>query len=121
MGAETKAQVMLGAEHFTAKGLIIEEYNWLEVFHYEKWCDSVLPPLSKGEEFQPILSMTDGETKAPPLLSEADLITKMDQNGIGTDATIHEHIKTVQERQYAYKQNQSFLPTPVGVSLVDAY
>ena len=65
--------------------------------------------------------MTDGETKPPQLLSEADLITKMDQNGIGTDATIHEHIKTVQERQYAVKQNQNFLPTPVGVSLVEAY
>jgi DNA topoisomerase-3 len=36
-------------------------------------------------------------------LTEADLITKMDQNGIGTDATIHEHIKTVQERGYAAK------------------
>ncbi len=49
--------------------------------------------------------MPEGETKAPPLLSESDLIGKMDQNGIGTDATIHEHIKTVQERQYAVKQN----------------
>jgi DNA topoisomerase-3 len=47
--------------------------------------------------------MTDGETKAPTLLTESDLISKMDQNGIGTDATIHEHIKTVQERNYAFK------------------
>ena len=49
--------------------------------------------------------MTDGETKAPMPLTEADLISKMDTNGIGTDATIHEHIKTVQERNYAVKQN----------------
>ena len=95
VGSETKANVMLGGELFHVKGLIIEEYNWLEVFPYEKWSDSVLPPLVKGEEFQPHLTMTDGETKPPPLLSEADLISKMDQNGIGTDATIHEHIKTV--------------------------
>ena len=27
----------------------------------------------------------------------------MDRNGIGTDATIHEHIKTIQERGYAVK------------------
>jgi DNA topoisomerase III len=51
-----------------------------------------------------VLQMIDGETKPPTLLSESDLISKMDQNGIGTDATIHEHIKTVQERNYAYKQ-----------------
>ena len=75
----------------------------MDVFHYEKWSDAVLPPLNKNEEFVPALSMQDGETKAPPLLTEADLIGKMDTNGIGTDATIHEHIKTVQERNYAVK------------------
>ena len=121
IGNETKVDVQLGSEIFIAKGLIIEEQNWLEVFPFEKWSDTVLPQIAKGEEFVPNLSMTDGETKPPQLLTEADLISKMDQNGIGTDATIHEHIKTVQERHYAVKQYQSFVPTPVGVSLVEAY
>lgn len=48
--------------------------------------------------------MKDGETSPPTLLTEADLINKMDQNGIGTDATIHEHIKHIQERNYVVKQ-----------------
>jgi DNA topoisomerase-3 len=121
VGSETKVEVMLGGELFTAKGLIIEEYNWLEVFHYEKWSDTDLPPIQKGEEFTPDLKMLDGKTSSPSLLTEADLIGKMDTNGIGTDATIHEHIKTVLERNYAVKQNQHFLPTPVGVNLVEAY
>ena len=95
IGNETKVDVQLGSEIFIAKGLIIEEQNWLEVFPFEKWSDTVLPQIAKGEEFVPNLSMTDGETKPPQLLTEADLISKMDQNGIGTDATIHEHIKTV--------------------------
>ena len=121
VGSETKVDVALGGELFSVKGLIIEEYNWLEIFHYEKWSDTVLPPIQKGEEFNPDLSMIDGKTSAPSLLTEADLITKMDSNGIGTDATIHEHIKTVLERNYAVKQSQNFLPTPVGVNLVEAY
>lgn len=95
VGAETRIDVTCGGENFYAKGLLIEELNWLDVFPYEKWSDSILPPLTKGEEFKPNLSIADNETKAPPLLSESDLIAKMDQNGIGTDATIHEHIKTV--------------------------
>jgi DNA topoisomerase III len=45
VGSETKVDVALGSEIFTAKGLIIEEQNWLEVFHYEKWSDSVIPSI----------------------------------------------------------------------------
>jgi DNA topoisomerase-3 len=51
IGAETKIEVLCGGEHFSAKGILIEELNWLDVFPYEKWSDSVLPPVNKGEEF----------------------------------------------------------------------
>ncbi|CDW85516.1 dna topoisomerase [Stylonychia lemnae] len=124
IGSETKIDLTIGDELFTAKGLIIEEKNWLEVFTFDTWSDTYLPQMVKGEQFDinnRNLTIADGETQAPPLLSESDLITKMDQNGIGTDATIHEHIKTVQERHYAYKQNQSFIPTPMGINLIEAY
>lgn len=40
--------------------------------------------------------MHEGETTAPPMLTEAELIRKMDDNGIGTDATIATHIQTIQ-------------------------
>ena len=48
--------------------------------------------------------MIDGRTRPPTLLSEADLISMMDQNGIGTDATIAQHIQTLLNRQYAEKK-----------------
>ena len=83
------------------------------------------------------ISMTSGTTTAPPFLSEADLIGTMDKNGIGkprfkkcmklisllgTDATIHEHIKKVVDREYAIKRrDQSFEPTPLGLSLVEGF
>ena len=41
------------------------------------------------------LSIQEGKTTPPSKLTEADLITKMDENGIGTDATIHEHINNI--------------------------
>jgi DNA topoisomerase-3 len=34
-------------------------------------------------------------THAPSHLNEADLLALMDDNGIGTDATMHEHIKKI--------------------------
>jgi len=47
-----------------------------------------------------------GVTKPPFPLSENELIQKMDKNGIGTDATIHEHIKKIQVRGYCEKVGQ---------------
>lgn len=47
--------------------------------------------------------LKEGLTTPPKLLNEADLIGLMDKFGIGTDATIHEHIKTIQNRKYAFK------------------
>ena len=44
-------------------------------------------------EFKPRLHLA--LTAPPRLMTESDLITEMDKNGIGTDATIHEHIKTI--------------------------
>lgn len=46
----------------------------------------------------------------------------MDRNGIGTDATIAQHIATIQDRQYATKDAQlKFLPTKLGIALVEGY
>jgi DNA topoisomerase-3 len=55
------------------------------------------------------------------MLSESALITKMDQNGIGTDATIHEHINKIKYRGYAIKEFNQFKPTPIGLHLIESY
>lgn len=43
--------------------------------------------------------MEEGCTQPPQLLSESDLIGLMDEKGIGTDATIAEHIQKIQQRK----------------------
>mgnify|MGYP000984354533 CR=1 FL=1 len=91
----------------------------MEVYTFDKWADKFVPTFHEGEQFRPnILKIDKGKTSAPSPLTEADLITKMDQNGIGTDATIHEHIKTVQERGYCMKQGIYVVPRTLGISLV---
>jgi DNA topoisomerase-3 len=96
IGAETTIKVEMGGEWFTIQGLIVEQLNYLEVYNFEKWADKYIPAFSEGERFRPTsLLVHQGSTSAPAPLTESDLITKMDQQGIGTDATIHEHIKTV--------------------------
>lgn len=67
-------------------------------------------------------SFLQGNTQPPPRLSERDLIALMDSHGIGTDATVAEHIQKQLERGYATKDtNLTFWPTPLGEGLVGGY
>jgi DNA topoisomerase-3 len=65
-------------------GLIVLERNYLEVYRYDKWSGKNLPDFEEGQEFMPhVCELRDGETTSPALLTEADLVTLMDKNGIG--------------------------------------
>lgn len=78
-----------------------------------------------GLQYHPSLPMSaqlclcklQGATLPPPRLSERDLISLMERHGIGTDATVAEHIQKQLDRGYATKDhNLTFWPTPLGVS-----
>ncbi|EJW86992.1 DNA topoisomerase [Wuchereria bancrofti] len=122
-GQETKVQVRVGNENFTASGLIVEDYGYLNVYKYDKWSDKILPSYRENElitSYQ--LQITEGQTQPPQLLNEADLIALMDKYGIGTDATHAEHIETIKTRQYAALNNDGrFVPGYIGLALVDGY
>lgn len=65
-------------------GLIIRERNYLDVYIYDKWQGNYLPDFEIGEQFEPDeLELKEGTTSQPNLLTEADLVSLMDKNGIG--------------------------------------
>ncbi|KAI5859394.1 DNA topoisomerase [Durotheca rogersii] len=101
-GVATDVHIKYGEEAFHAHGLVVLERNYLDVYVYEKWTGTAqLPKFTVGEFFEPTEAlMTEGKTTAPNYLTEADLIALMDANGIGTDATMAEHIQKIQERDY---------------------
>eukprot|EP00971_Amphidinium_carterae_P090983 1800894-Amphidinium_carterae.1 len=39
-------------------------------------------------------------TKPPDYLKESELVARMDQHGIGTDASIPQHVENICERHY---------------------
>ena len=123
-GEEKRIHVEIGHETFSKNGLIITSRNYLDVYPYEKYDDKYIGDFSKGQIIEkPFfkIQMTSGKTCPPPLLSESDLISTMDKNGIGTDATIHEHINTILERKYAVKKGERLWPTKIGLGLVKAF
>lgn len=101
-GQATDIDIKYGDEIFHAHGVIVLERNYLDVYPYENWQDSAeLPNFTVGEGFEPTeANMTEGKTSPPGYLTEADLIALMDANGIGTDATMAEHIEKIQVREY---------------------
>lgn len=126
MGRETELCLKIASEEFVAKGLMILEKNWLEVYQpWERWStgQGELPKVAVGSRIRPTsLLMKDGRTNPPQPISEAELIAQMDRNGIGTDATIAQHITTICDRHYAEKDaNQCFHPTKLGIALVEGY
>ncbi|XP_050227731.1 DNA topoisomerase 3-alpha isoform X2 [Mercurialis annua] len=97
--------------------------NYLDVYRFESWGGSVIPTYVNGRQFIPTtLTLDSGVTRPPPLLSESDLLSCMDKAGIGTDATMHDHIKKLLDRFYAMKDaNTRFSPTNLGEALVMGY
>ncbi|EDV27024.1 uncharacterized protein TRIADDRAFT_22834 [Trichoplax adhaerens] len=121
-GSETIVEITIARELFAVQGLIIIAKNYLEVYPYDRWSDKPLPAFVEGQQFQPTnISMVEGRTEPPPLLTESNLIDLMDKNGIGTDATHAEHIETIKARKYVAVQNGRFVPGELGIGLVEGY
>jgi len=125
IGQETKIAIQISGESFTTRGLMVVEKNWLEVFPWTNWGGTdALPTFAQYQRFQPeAIDLHEGMTQPPPRMKESDLLAKMDEYGIGTDATVADHIAKQLERGYALKDQASmtFSPTPLGEALISAY
>ncbi|KAJ5748455.1 uncharacterized protein N7511_010151 [Penicillium nucicola] len=130
-GQSTEIEIQYGDEMFHANGLMVLERNYLDVYVYDKWESSQqLPKFDLGELFEPTeANMFEGKTTAPNYLTEPELIGLMDANGIGTDATMAEHIAKIKEREYVATNQrgsgrtsvQELIPTRLGIALVEGY
>ncbi|KAF9650577.1 prokaryotic type I DNA topoisomerase [Thelephora ganbajun] len=126
LGYQTRVEVEYGGEEFHATGLIVLERNYLDVYPYDKWNDNELPNFIEGEEYLPSeVELRDGQTTKPNLLTEADLVNLMDKNGIGTDATIAQHIETIITREYVIERMEGktkyLVPSSLGIGLIEGY
>ena len=69
--------------------------------HWHGGEDTVLPNYEVGQLIDIQSSrVVEGRTEAPGYLTEANLIAKMEKNGIGTDASIATHINNIMVRNY---------------------
>ena len=68
------------------------------------------------------VALNQGRTSPPSYLSESDLISCMEQHGIGTDASISVHINNICERNYVkIEAGRKVVPTELGITLIRGY
>ncbi|EFR04834.1 hypothetical protein MGYG_07839 [Nannizzia gypsea CBS 118893] len=106
-GLKTEISILYGPETFHTSGLVILERNYLDVYIHDRWSNQELPPFIEGEVFEPTEAILgEGKTSPPGYLTEPDLLALMNANGIGTDATMADHIVTIIDRQYVEARAQ---------------
>lgn len=115
-GEATDVEIDYGEEMFRTHGLTVLQRNYLDVYPYDKWESSQqLPQFAVGESFVPAeAKMNEGKTTPPGYLTEPELIALMDANGIGTDATMADHIAKIKDREYVKTR-----PRGAGASVPD--
>ncbi|KAF7132009.1 hypothetical protein RHSIM_Rhsim09G0063400 [Rhododendron simsii] len=119
----TTIEFSVGGEflHIVGQHVTIKGYTcimpWLAVK------ENNLPQFTKGEKVKiSKVDLYEGETVPPDYLSESELISLMEKNGIGTDASIAVHINNICERNYVQVQaGRKLVPTALGICLIRGY
>ncbi|UNQ72917.1 DNA topoisomerase [Infirmifilum sp. NZ] len=114
-----KVVVKLGELELTAEGRRIVYPGFYYVYYYARPQEKPLPYLVEGDILKVrSLKLEERSTQPPPYLSESELLALMKRYGIGTDATMQDHIHTNIERRYFVVREKRCIPTPLGKTLI---
>ncbi|MDE6741559.1 MAG: type I DNA topoisomerase, partial [Muribaculaceae bacterium] len=96
---------------FKAEGEVVVFPGFLSVYQTGAGKDSSLPPLSVGMDLTPKdITATEDFTQAPPRYTEASLVKKMEELGIGRPSTYAPTISTIQQREYVKRGEKEGTP-----------
>jgi DNA topoisomerase-1 len=102
---EVTISVSSQPETFLAKGEILRFDGFMKVYGGAK-DDTLLPPLQAGQDLdRQSMSATESFTRPPARYSEAALVRKLEDLGIGRPSTYAPTISTIQTRGYVEKKD----------------
>src|SRR5690606_24738461 len=117
---KTTARIRISTrtEEFTATGEVLKFDGFLKVYMEssdedqeagmdENSGNAILPPLSRGQELlAQEIKATERFTRPPSRYTEASLVKKLEELGIGRPSTYAPTISTIQNRGYVVKEDR---------------
>jgi DNA topoisomerase-1 len=131
----TAADIEAAGHTFRANGQILRFPGYFAVYHEtqealadagasaaapESDDDRSLPPLTKDQILK--LQNLDPKqhfTQPPPRFTEASLVKELEEDGIGRPSTYATILATLQNREYAVKEEGKFVPSELGLLVTD--
>ena len=109
---------------FRANGSIVKFPGFLSVYG-DRGKDALLPDLQEGMTIGGSDSPVDvqevealrHETQPPARYTEASLIKKLEEEGIGRPSTYASVIATIQSREYVVKKGGALIPSYIGMAV----
>ncbi len=116
---DTTVRLEFAGEPLGAKGRDLKTEGFLAIYPYQRKETIIIPPVTEGESVHlEEIELVEKETKPPKRISQAGLIKKMEELGLGTKSTRHEIVGKLYER--GYLEGNPAIPTEKALALVDA-
>ncbi|MHB1340786.1 MAG: DNA topoisomerase I [Coriobacteriia bacterium] len=115
----TKVSIDVNAERFIARGDVIVTPGFRAIYPYGLKKDEHLPAVVQGDSVA-FLGATSEEkqTQPPKRYTAGGLIQEMEKRGLGTKATRHDIIQTLEDRGFTI--NDPIEPTMLGRAVINA-
>lgn len=116
-------EISTNKEELTASGEVLKFDGFLKVYREDKDEDDqeessegMLPPMTEGQ-LLPLseLRATERFSRPQPRYTEASLVKKLEELGIGRPSTYAPTISTIQKREYVEKRDKDGVPRPFRV------
>lgn len=112
----------IGGYNFLLSGSILLFKGYKAIYSIEDEDEKVdmIPSFKKGEEVKvEKIEIEEKFTKPPARYTEASLVKKLEELGIGRPSTYASIIKTIKERGYVIKEGNSLKPTENAFHLIE--
>jgi DNA topoisomerase-1 len=118
----TKVTVEVGGEPFVARGDVLVNAGFREIYPYGLKKDEQLPSLAEGDSVAFLgAELLEKQTEPSARYSQGTLIQEMEKRGLGTKATRHAIIERLIEVNYAeeMEKGKAIAPTARGRAVID--